>query len=363
MWGLLQWLYDRYWDVVNWFSTHLARTLNLLANFWAWITDVAVRYYNSAKAWALPKINAAKAYAWGIVQNARSWAWGVVESAKSWAWARIQAARSYAWSLAELAKGYAYNLVNWARGLLQGSIDWVRTHLESLIAAAKAAVMNWARAAVNLVPSVQDLVTALSGTTLGRLVSLVTTSWGVLSILLSDPLGTMIAYLKNVFITFLCYSLAYALGTEEATLPPWPVFGTGGDAPPGDGPYPPPPGAGKLGKPVVPLYVSGYIFRPGHRAVDFGLANGQPVFATHNGVVETVAWQPGGLGNYVTVRGSRWWTLYAHLQAAVVATGETVDTGQRIAAGDDTGMSTGPHLHFACKYDGAYVDPVLSIDM
>lgn len=363
MWGLLQWLYDRYWDVVNWFGTHLARTLNLLHNFWAWLHDKVTYYYQLARAWAIAKKNEAVAAAWTWFQAAKSTAWGWVENAKSWAWSIVESAKGWAWDIVQGAKQYTSDLVNWLRALLQGAIDWLRGHLEGLIDATKNRIMDWARAAVALVPSVRDLVTAFSGTTLGRLVSLVTTSWGVLSILLSDPLGTIIAYLKNIFVTFLCYSLAYALGTVEETLPPWPVFGTGGEAPPGDGPYPPPAGAGKLGQPVVPLYISGYVFRPGHRAVDFGLVNGQSVFATHGGVIETVAWQPGGLGNYVTVRGSHWWTLYAHLQAAVVAPGQSVDTGQRIAAGDDTGLSTGPHLHFVCKYDGAHVDPVLAIGL
>jgi len=361
MWGLLQWLFDRYWDVIDWFGNRYRAAVNLLNNFWTWIEGKAVHYYNLAKAWALPKINAVASSAWAWVEAAKSNAWGWVENAKSWAWGIVENAKGYAWNLVEAAKGYAYGLVNWLNGVASNARDWLRSHLEGLINAAKTTVMNWARAAVDMVPSLRDLLTALGGTTLGRIVSLVTTGWSTLDVFLSDPLGFVIAYVKSVFVTLLCYSVAYGLGTVEADLPPWPTFGSGGNAPPGGGTWPPPPGAGKLGQPVVPLYISGYTFGPGHHAVDFGLVNGQQVFATHDGVIETVASNPTGYGNYMTVRGAHWWTLYAHLQGAVVSTGQSVATGQEIARGDDTGMSTGPHLHFVCKFNGEFVDPVLAI--
>jgi len=361
MWGLLQWLFDRYWDVIDWFANRYSAAINLLNNFWTWIQDKAVYYYNLAKAWAVTKANTVAASAWTWVQAAKSTVWGWVESAKTNAWNWVQNAKGYAWSLVEAAKGYAYGLVHWLEGVALAARNWLKAHLEGVISATKTLIMNWARSAVNLVPSVQNLLTALAGTTLGRVVALTTTWWSTMEVFLRDPLGFIVGYVKGIFTTLLCYSLAYGLGTVKLTLPPWPVFGSGGDVPPGDGPFPPPPEAGKLGKPVVPLYISGYIFRPGHRGVDFGLTIGQSVFATHEGIVEIVASNPTGYGNYLTIRGNGWWTLYAHLQAAEVAPGQDVSVGQRVAGGDDTGMSTGPHLHFECKYKGEYIDPVLAI--
>lgn len=363
MWTFLTWLWGKAKSVYDWFGNWYPSAVNLLNNFWTWLNDRVTHYYELARGYVLTKLIEAKAYALDIYRLATGYASVIVEGAKSVARDLFETAKSVARDLFEAAKAYARSWVEEAKALAQGWVEAARAWAGGVIVAATATIVNWARAAVDMVPSVKDLIAALSGTTLGRLITIVTTYWGTLSVFLRDPLGTIIAYLKNIFITFLCYSLAYALGTEKAELPPWPIFGTGGDAPPGDGPWPPPPEAGKLGRPVIPLYISGYIFTPGHRAVDFGLVNGQSVFATHDGVVEIVAWQPGGYGNYVTIRGSQWWTLYAHLQAAEVMVGQSVSTGQRVAAGDDTGMSTGPHLHFACKYNGEFVDPVLAIDL
>ena len=361
MWDFLALLYEKYWDVLDWFWYRYWGAVDLLNNFWNWIEEKAWYYYEKGKTYAIEKFNEVSSSAWTWVENAKNDAWAWIDNAKSDAWAWVENAKDTARGWVDAAKDWAWDTIEWAKAELYGALDWLKATLETAIDWAIDTVVSWAQAAVDLVPSMQDLVTAFAGTTLGRLLTVAVDWWEDLGLFMADPLGFILAYLKPIFITFFCYAMAYALGTEVATLPAWPVWGTGGGDPPTDQPFPPPPGAGKLGRPLEPLYISGYTFREGHRAVDFGLANGQAVYATHSGVIETVAYDAGGLGNYLTIRGTSWWTLYAHLQAAQVSGGQAVSTGERIAAGDDTGMSTGPHLHFACKYNGEYVDPVLAM--
>ena len=225
MWGLLQWLFDRYWDVIDWFGNRYHAAINLLDNFWDWITTKAVYYYDLAKAWAVAKKAEAVAFAASIVQGALSAVQVWIDAAKSWAWGIVEAAKGWAWDLVDAGKGYAYNLVDWVKGELTGTINWVRSYLEGLINATKAYVMSWARAAVDLVPSTRNLITALSGTRLGRIVTMVDTFWPTLALLVTNPLGFIVGCIKERFVTLLCFSIAYGLGTVKLTLPPWPIFG------------------------------------------------------------------------------------------------------------------------------------------
>jgi len=66
-----------------------------------------------------------------------------------------------------------------------------------------------------------------------------------------------------------------------------------------------------------------------------------------------------GYGDYVIVaHAGRWATLYAHLlNTPLVHLGETLLQGQRVGLEGTTGNSTGPHLHFELRLDGAAVDP------
>ncbi len=104
---------------------------------------------------------------------------------------------------------------------------------------------------------------------------------------------------------------------------------------------------------------------PGHNGVDFGIPNGTPVQAAAAGTVEKVGFENGGYGNYVKIdHGGGISTYYAHLQGAAVAAGNKVQAGQVIAWSNNTGASTGPHLHFGLRIIGqnpaykGYVDPL-----
>src|SRR5205814_4038671 len=112
----------------------------------------------------------------------------------------------------------------------------------------------------------------------------------------------------------------------------------------------------RLGEPNVP---SGPI-RHFHTGIDIGADYGTPVAAADAGVVSLVnlGWG-GGYGNYVLVtHGSGFATLYAHLSAISVSEGQGVRRGQVLGAEGSTGFSTGPHLHFEIRLNGAYQNPL-----
>jgi hypothetical protein len=107
---------------------------------------------------------------------------------------------------------------------------------------------------------------------------------------------------------------------------------------------------------------------PGHNGIDFGIPNGTPVLAAAKGVVDKVSFEDGGYGNYVKLRhadgAATFYTYYAHLMQASVAAGQSVEAGAVIGHSNNTGASTGPHLHFGLRtsdqsgtYKG-YIDPL-----
>ena len=94
-----------------------------------------------------------------------------------------------------------------------------------------------------------------------------------------------------------------------------------------------------------------------HRGLDFRAAVGTPVSASNSG--EVILAQPmffeGGL--VVINHGQQFMTLYMHLSKIEVAVGQHVRKGQEIGLSGATGRVTGPHLHMAARWQGAYVDP------
>ena len=94
-----------------------------------------------------------------------------------------------------------------------------------------------------------------------------------------------------------------------------------------------------------------------HNGVDMAAPGGSPILAAYDGKVVAAAYNA-SMGNYIMINhGGGLYTIYMHASALYVSTGETVTRGQKIAAVGTTGRSTGNHLHFSVRKDGAYVSP------
>lgn len=111
------------------------------------------------------------------------------------------------------------------------------------------------------------------------------------------------------------------------------------------------------------LITSGFGYRPSfkrmHKGIDISMAVGDTVRVIMPGVVERVAYEAKGYGNYIIVRHDEGYeTRYAHLIAPLVAAGQRVEAGVAIGLSGNTGNSTGPHLHFEVRYNGTALDPL-----
>lgn len=102
-----------------------------------------------------------------------------------------------------------------------------------------------------------------------------------------------------------------------------------------------------------------HVNRP-HLGVDFAAPAGTPVRAIGAGTVQFSGVQS-GFGNHIEISHGRGFvSTYSHLEkiAPGVAAGAGVARGQLIGWVGQTGLATGPHLHFATFEDGQYVDPL-----
>src|SRR6478672_10401392 len=94
-----------------------------------------------------------------------------------------------------------------------------------------------------------------------------------------------------------------------------------------------------------------------HLGLDFRASTGTPVHATNAGTV-ILARPLYFEGNCVMLdHGQGLITVYMHLSEFKVKEGDKVAAGQLIALSGGTGRSTGPHLHFAVRWRGEYLDP------
>lgn len=94
-----------------------------------------------------------------------------------------------------------------------------------------------------------------------------------------------------------------------------------------------------------------------HTGIDIAVAEGTPVRAAAPGRVTVAGWE-GGFGLLVVIdHENSYETFYGHLSKVMVSVGQYVQAGDVIALSGNTGLSTGPHLHFEVRYLGSPVDP------
>jgi murein DD-endopeptidase MepM/ murein hydrolase activator NlpD len=128
-------------------------------------------------------------------------------------------------------------------------------------------------------------------------------------------------------------------------------------------------------KPIDATVISGFGMRRHpifkmyrlHEGIDFKASVGEPVYATGNGVIGFSGWQ-GGYGKLIVINhGDNIQSAYAHLSrfADGIRNGMRVNRGDLIGYSGNTGLSSGPHLHYEIRIDGSAVNPMdyLALDI
>lgn len=115
-----------------------------------------------------------------------------------------------------------------------------------------------------------------------------------------------------------------------------------------------------FGPNMHPLNGNWYI----HKGIDFSTwRSGDPVLATASGQVVTVGYD-NSFGNFIIIKHNHGiYTRYAHLNSFRVKKGQLVDQGEVIGTIGNTGISTGPHLHYEVHIGSDVVDPAKYINI
>ena len=101
-----------------------------------------------------------------------------------------------------------------------------------------------------------------------------------------------------------------------------------------------------------------------HTGQDFAMKKGTPLYATGDGVVESVKFSFSGYGNEVVIdHGFGYKTRYAHMSVITVAEGMHLKRGDCIGESGNSGKSTGAHLHYEVFYRGERVNPMNFVDL
>lgn len=96
-----------------------------------------------------------------------------------------------------------------------------------------------------------------------------------------------------------------------------------------------------------------------HAGIDLPASMGTLVYATADGFCRQIINQPNGIGLAIYLsHGLGHQTLYGHLLSTWIKPGDFVNRGQVIGRVGASGLTTGPHLHYSVRLNGAVVDPL-----
>jgi len=94
-----------------------------------------------------------------------------------------------------------------------------------------------------------------------------------------------------------------------------------------------------------------------HRGVDYGVARRTPVYAAQNGIISVAEKMQVHGGTIVIDHGQGVMSIYNHLDEIIVSKNQYVVKNMLIAYSGNTGLTTGPHLHYGLSVHDVRVNP------
>lgn len=102
-----------------------------------------------------------------------------------------------------------------------------------------------------------------------------------------------------------------------------------------------------------------------HNGIDLAAPEGTPVYAIKDGAVASVILNDSEFGNYIVLSHDqgKLSSVYAHLSAVTVEQYDSIRKGDIIGYVGQTGLATGPHLHFEIKQGGKAENPRIKLNL
>ena len=99
-----------------------------------------------------------------------------------------------------------------------------------------------------------------------------------------------------------------------------------------------------------------------HTGIDIAAPRGTRIMAAVSGTVHDISYSEIYGNTIVLDHGARFYTVYCHCDSIIATIGTRIKSGETIALVGDTGLTTGPHLHFEIRKDGLCADPMWIFD-
>ncbi|PJC87982.1 peptidase M23 [Vibrio sp. HA2012] len=100
-----------------------------------------------------------------------------------------------------------------------------------------------------------------------------------------------------------------------------------------------------------------------HRGLDYAVNTGTPIYAPADSVVQIVRKSNQGSGNFLRLSHAFGITSsYSHLKSFKVHTGQFIKKGELVAYSGNSGLTSGPHLHYEIRFVGRALDPRPFVD-
>jgi len=359
VWDFLTWLWTSSWKVYWLVRDKFWSLYDVVYNVWTRISQAASDAFRWARDWTADRIADVKATVTGWIDAAKAALWSGIAWAKDLAWQWVQDAIQWVRDQLKIVDGWIDSAIQWLKDTVW---QWIEDKIQQL----RDDIDHWLQPLKDAIAALdpfkqllQDLQTIFSPGNLTNFTDFLNRLYHQVAAFFENPISWIFNLLLPYAVSFGSYALGTAMGTVKYDLPPAPSWLL---SDPDGPPPPPPPGPTGLVPPLSRLIVRGgntWNNPPGHYGIDWAPTSPFTIFAAHDGVVEVAGWSTVGYGNNMTVRGSPWWTRYAHLRSIGRAPGDEVRAGDVLGVGDTTGNSTGDHLHFELKQSGIFVNPAL----
>lgn len=215
----LNWVYAQANKVYDWFGNTYYTLKNAAANAWNWAVSKAQEAYFNAIDWAYSQVQAARVYVIGLINHAQTILTDITNGIKDdllglfdWVEYKFNTLGDFTRSLIQGALSGFQGFIESVRleliNVISGSLEWINTQLTTL--------NNW----INPIrEKLFEIITVFTSSRIQSIINFLDSGLNTFLILINNPVVFILDLLEDKIVSYLCYVLAWALGTTSQDLP------------------------------------------------------------------------------------------------------------------------------------------------